>query len=68
MLSQCLAAAGTGGKGRDGVVGEAADSESDQIGDYLITLGEGGSNFCVALPGYTWRAQLMNRSVSLAAG
>lgn len=37
-------------------------------GDYFILLEEGGSNFRVALPGYTWRAQLMNRTVLLAAG
>lgn len=49
-------------------MGEARDSECDQIGDYFILLGEGGSNFHVALPGYTWRVQLMNRTVLLAAG
>ena len=50
------------------MAGKAGDSKCDQVGDYFIFGGDGGSNFHVALPGYTWRVQLMNRTVLLAAG
>lgn len=43
----------------------AADGSA---GDCFILLGTGGSSCRVAQPGFTWRVQLMNRSVSLAAG
>lgn len=50
------------------MVGEAGESDCDRVGDYFIILGEEGSNFHVALSGYTWRVQLMNSTVLLAAG
>lgn len=43
----------------------AADGSA---GDCFILLETGGSSCRVAQPGFTWRVQLMNRSVSLAAG
>lgn len=69
------ARAAAAGIGSEGGVGDGSGTQStpDYLillgpGDYLTLLGRGGSNCRVALPGCTWRVQLMNRSALLAAG